>query len=382
MGANYQKELVALMEKFEIILFLDDSHLLIPSLLPQEESMSFPSFSRRAPESCIENDTLQLQDIPCTPICHTPHQQFVRYYLLPFVPNGFFARVIARLLSTNMIDYVQQSLRTGPLDNGLTNQAHWRCWREGVKIVWHHMEILRISSVTIPLPGVTETRLISSKGDSPVETGKGIEIKVAVMPEEITLKSNYFPNEYSDFPIRSHCRATWLLQQATNIVNSVFEDWYEVFAKDRSFDLMDMTVNACKKCLDVVYLFSFNGEQPLDNATFYMFSSPYCSRVVADGSLKLECPIHGTQTLADIAPDLAFSDFPSSLVFTDPDCLTIGASLGGGGFGSVYKASLKEVSYILCFVPRAHNEFAFMLVHRQDNRQLSHNVMCIQQLLL
>ena len=333
LGASYRKELVALMENFEIIFFLDESHLLIPSLLPQEESMSCPVFSNTAPEIYIENGAVQLEDVP--------HQVFVRYYLLPFVPNGFFARVIARLMSTNMIDYVQKSLQTGPLDDGLTNRAHWRSWRDGISMIWHHMQIFSICPVTFPLPGTTETRLISSEGEKSVETGKGIEIKVAVMPEEVNVRYNCYPNELSDSPVSTHCRAAWLLHQATNIVNSVFEDWYEVLGKGISFDLTSMTANVCTECLNVVTLKS--SSQP-ENSTFYLFSSPYCSRVVADGNLQLECPVHGRQSFNATAPDLAFKDFSSSLVFCTSNCLTIGPSLGRGGFGSVYQASLKQVT--------------------------------------
>ena len=357
LGAKYLKELIALMEKFEMILFLDDRHLVVPSLLPQEKIQSCPVFSRNATAKCLEDSAVLLQCVPSTPICQTPHPLLVRYYLLPFVPNGFFARVIARLMSTNMIDYIQKSLQTGPLDDGLTNQAHWKCWRDGITIVWHHMEIFSVSPVTFPLPGTSETHLISSEGDKAVLTGKGVEIKVAVLPEEINVKSSCYPNEHANVSVNSHCRATWLLHQATTIINSVFED-FELFAKDMSFDLMSLTANACIECLKHVnrsnsvtltdsseqqvgtHLNTSTSEMPI----FYMFSSPYCCRVIADGSLDLECPLHGKHGVNIIAPDLVFCDFPSSLVFTDPDALAIGQSLGGGGFGSVYQASLRRVS--------------------------------------
>ena len=366
LGTDYLKELTALMEYFDIILFLNDQHLLIPSLLPQEENKSCPVFPRMTVAKLIKDDSILLENVPYTPICQTPHPLLVRYYLLPFVPNGFFARVTARLMSTNMIDYIQNSLQTGPLDDGLTNQAHWKCWRDGIMIIWHHMEIFRISRVTFPLPGTAETHLISSEGDKPVKTVKGVEIKIAILPDEISVRSSCFPNEHSNLPVTSHCRATWLLHQATTIVNSVFEDWYEVFAKGKSNDLISLTANACTECLNFVYrpetrekhskrqhsntvsLSSAcsSSTSSVHDPIFYMFSSPYCCRAVADGNLDLECPYHGKLSVSDIAPDMAFKDFQSSLVFSDPDCLEIGQSLGGGGFGCVYKATLRQV--IIC----------------------------------
>jgi hypothetical protein len=367
LDTKYQKEIIALMEHFGIILFLDNKRLLVPSLLPCCENKSCTVFSKKSSAKLSEcdDDTTAAQfeyfDTPHTPLCKSPHQCLVRYYRLPFVPNGFFTRVIARFMSTNMIDYIQNSLESGPLDDTLTNQAHWKCWRDGIIVTWHHMEIFRIAPITFPLPGTTDTHLISSEGDKPVETSKGIEIKVAIMPEEIIVKSNSFPNERFDMPVSSHCRATWLLHQATTTVNSVFEDWYEIFAKNTTFDF-NLTANPCIECLKSVCksereAFAFPAQQPTpetrsssphgrkrsqpsQQAIFYMFTSPYCSRAVADGRLNVECPTHGKLSLNDIAPDLVFCDFPSSLVVTDSDSLTLGQSLGDGGYGSVFKVSL------------------------------------------
>ena len=364
LDTKYQKELIALMEKFEIILFLDDRRLLIPSLLPSSEGKSCTVFSKMTSAQLNEDDTMAatLEHTSHTPLCKAPHQCLVRYYRLPFVPNGFFARVIARFMSTKMIDYIQSSLESGPLDDTLTNQAHWKCWRDGIIITWHHMEIFRIAPITFPLLGTTETHLISSKGDMPVETSKGIEIKVAILPEEITVKSETFPNERSNMSVSSHCRATWLFHQATTIVSSVFEDWYEVFAQNTNFDF-DLTANPCTECLKLVckserecFIFPSqqrstetqsssrsshgNSTRPSQQSIFYMFTSPYCSRALADGMIDIECPTHGKLSVKDVAPDLVFSDFSPSLVYTDSDCLILGRSLGDGGYGSVFKVKL------------------------------------------
>lgn len=373
---KYLDELIALMEKFEIIIFLDNERLVIPSLLPPDKSMSCPVFSRTANPVNIEDSLSSwFQNAPHTAITDLPHPVLVRYYLLPFVPNGFFARVIARFMSTNMIEYIQKSLQSGPLDDGLTNQAHWKCWRDGIIIVWHHMEIFRIAPVTFPLPGTTRTRLISSGGDKPVETSKGVEIKVAVLPEEVCARSNAFPTEHEQ--LNSHasnyCRATWLFHQATTIVNSVFEDWYEVFATDQTFDLMNLMGNTCSGCFKAVYnsdcgrglprrdakkgKASHTPTSPQRDKDFYMFTSPYCARAVAEGRLELDCPSHGLVHINDIAPDLAFNDFPPSLVFTDPECLMVSESpIGGGGFGSVFKGTLTQVC--------CYNLSALTVVHK------------------
>ena len=47
------------------------------------------------------------------------------------------------------------------------------------------------------------------------------------------------------------------------------------------------------------------------NMVLYMFSSPYCALVQAEGH-KLECPTHGKLTVTEVAPDLV-----STLYFTE-----------------------------------------------------------------
>ena len=74
-----------------------------------------------------------------------------------------------------------------------------------------------------------------------------------------------------------------------------------------------------------------------------MFTSPFCTRAVKEGT-KVKCPAHGEMSVNQVAPDLVFSDFPHSLIFTDSTCLTLKERLGQGGFGSVFKASLHLVS--------------------------------------
>ncbi len=43
-----------------------------------------------------------------------------------------------------------------------------------------------------------------------------------------------------------------------------------------------------------------------------------------------------------------FSDFPSYKVFPDPSAVVIKKELGGGGFGTVFKATLKQSVSLYC----------------------------------
>ena len=373
----YVKEFLSLMQKFEVILLLDEKRLLIPSLLPPTEQQSCLIFSKKISDELTEEDEGAINQVSSeshAPLCQTPYRVLTRYYLLPFIPKGFFTRVTARLISSDIVDHLQQSIVSGSVNSqNIFNSAHWKCWRDGIIITWNHMEIFRIAPISFPLPGTTDTHLISSEGDNPVETYKGVEINVAVLPEEIMEKCSIFPKDDLSVTCRGMCMATWLLHQATTIIDSVFEDWYEVFAKKKGFDYsVTRTANPCSECFNVVHEARYNAsttptQQRVRKFTismsdamtdygvitgqssrghFYMFSSAHCSRAVKEGT-KLTCPMHKELMVSDVAPDVTFCDFPPALVFTDPSCLILMQQLGDGGFGSVFKACLSVVSSLL-----------------------------------
>ena len=363
---------MTLMQKFEVILLLDDNRLLIPSLLPNDESEMCLVFARFISANLGDADTESIHQQmkePHAPLCQTPHLLFVRHYLLSFVPNGFFSRVIARLMSSDMIEHLQESFASGPLDSqSVLNTAHWKCWRNGIIITWNHMEIFRIAPLIYPLTGTANTNLISVSGIREVETTKGVEIKVAVLPDEVYIGScSIFQGEdcKKDCP-KGKCMATWLLHQATSIIDSVFEDWYEVFAKKKGFDLETCrTANPCNHCFSMVHEkeclasisptqkrmsrhmftetideFAVVSPDAVPTRTLYLFSSQYCSLTVSQGT-PLVCPVHGKCFVADVAPDVMFCDFPPAKVFPDPHSLVMRQILGDGGFGAVFKATLE-----------------------------------------
>ena len=244
-------EFLTLMQRFEVILMLDKQRILIPSLLPKKQQDScivFPKFvslDELEMTCCLQ----ELSKQPYAPICQLPHPILVRFYLLPFVPNGFFPRLIARLMGGNIMEHLLKSLTTGPLDSHhILNLIHWQCWQNGIILIWNHFEIFRIAPLTYPLPGTTSARVISNSGESKVETLKGIEVKVAVLPETCIKACSVLPN-MDNVPNKGKCLATWLLHQVSDLVDSVFDDWYEAFARKKGYDLsVTSTVNPCTMC--------------------------------------------------------------------------------------------------------------------------------------
>ena len=168
---SYVKEFLSLMQKFEVVLLLDENRLLIPSLLPSTEQQACLVFSKQVSAGLTNKDEGMIDQIssePHAPLCQTPYPVLARYYLLPFIPNGFFTRVTARLMSSDIVDHLQRSIVSESIDShNIMNGAHWKCWRDGIIITWNHMEIFRIAPITFPLPGTSDTHLISSEGGKP-----------------------------------------------------------------------------------------------------------------------------------------------------------------------------------------------------------------------
>lgn len=290
----------------------------------------------------------------------TPHPIMTRFYLLPFVPNGFFSRLMARLMSTDIVDHLQSSLvsNKSSLDH-IINSTHWKCWRTGILVTWSHVEIFRIAPLTrSPPAGASRVAVVTKRGES-VDAGAlgGLEIKVAMLPEEyieecstlrgqLSCSTSITETTSADKPevSRGKCLATWLLHKATTAIDSVFEDWYESFARKKGFDPHQENVritNPCNRCMEHVQrsqlresrmpnivnspanatasssgvgvagagvgVASSGGVvagEDVDKPVCYVFTSMYAAQVAASCDKTLECPTHGTLNVADVAPDL------------------------------------------------------------------------------
>lgn len=350
------QEFVVLMQKFEVVFRLDDSRLVIPSLLPPDEEHSCLVFSRAISQSqCLDEATFrELRNQPHAPMYETPHVILNRFYLLPFVPNGFFSRLIARLLSGDTIDKLQGSLLSNQLSQAhISNTAHWKCWRSGILITWNHMEIFRIAPLDhAPSAGLGRVCVVTKKDTSESTEVSGLEIKVAVLPEEYIECPPTSPSPSSPphlqasfstsgaeserrgegtHSFRGKCLATWLLHQATIAIDSVFEDWYESFARKKGFDPHQENVriaNPCNMCMQHVQELQLTASRPAvggpsspvggekeleeegergegsDGEVCYVFTSKYATHVCASSGEELVCPSHGPVSLTEVAPDL------------------------------------------------------------------------------
>ena len=241
---------INLMQKFEVLFELGNNRYLIPSLLPLAEEESCVIFPRSL-KMTAPQPAANLTSVPAIPM-GSHSKCLVRFFMLPFIPNGMFPRLSARLIATDVIEQVLSALKVDHLvdDQQLINRPHWRVWRSGITLVWRHMQIFRIVPIKLPLSGIDVVHVIqpkelvqSSIDHHNVYKGDSLMVQVDVLPD----------NAFTNSSTSGLQMATWLLQQSVEQINSVFENWYEEFAWKRNIDITVAAADPCPHCMKVVY---------------------------------------------------------------------------------------------------------------------------------
>ena len=239
---------ISLMQKFEVLFELDSNRYLIPSLLPVAEEQSCVIFPRSL--KVTVQPPANITSVPAIPM-GSHSNCLVRFFMLPFIPNGMFPRLSARMIATEVIEHVLSSLKVHQLvdDQQFINRPHWRVWRSGIMLVWRHIQIFRIVPMKLPLPGINVVHVIQPKElvqslseHRNVYEGDSLMVQVDILPD------NAFTNNTTGLQM-----ATWLLQQAVEQINSLFENWYEEFALKRNIDITVAAADPCPYCMKVVY---------------------------------------------------------------------------------------------------------------------------------
>lgn len=341
-------DFVSLMQKFEVVILLDKERLLIPSLLPDSEDSScvvFPLCVSLNSADSIENLTVET----FAKISTLELRVHARYYLLPFVPNGFFPRLIARIISSQVAPFYSKYVKTTQSLNSIYNGIHWRCWRNGISLVHRHMEVIRIAPLSLPDLGTQGNIFVSSSYSKPRSLNEklrhGIEIVVAILPDDLVdgdfLMGGAEGEELlvdDDSGELSHRLGVWLLRKLTEIIDSVFEDWYEGFARKKGFDYRSiLQTSPCPSCLSTIFHLSNKDKRSSIRKTLssaatstrrpkaltpstsvgsvefselknnvpslYLFTSSYCVVASSDEGF-VSCTDHGLIPVSRVAPDL------------------------------------------------------------------------------
>ncbi|GBN70964.1 Leucine-rich repeat serine/threonine-protein kinase 1, partial [Araneus ventricosus] len=80
--------------------------------------------------------------------------------------------------------------------------------------------------------------------------------------------------------------------------------------------------------------------ESLPETVIYSFMVEECI-LTAYEQRMLQCPLHGNQSLLQIAPDTIFVDLGERYLIP-PDSVRRGKMLGRGAFGFVFKANIKQ----------------------------------------
>ena len=292
---------ISIMQSFEVILLLDQQSILIPSLMSQQRenacAITRDAFGRLSMQSTI--------DRLAVPIATQTHHVLSRHYILPFVPNGFFTRLISRICTSPLIIAQCEGVFGG-------RNPRWRCWRGGVCLVCNDTEVLKIVPATYPLPGTDATFAVTGSGRELVEKHSGIVVTATPLLPSLVVGST------SDSYARAR-EATWLLQQAIDHIDSIFADWYVAFGRRRGFELaMILQGVPCDRCEgerhtadaaqqkgtpDICGADVPAQEHVKVEKSYFLFPSSFCAHMVATKQ-DLQCPLHGRVSVSNIAPDL------------------------------------------------------------------------------
>lgn len=269
LSKRHYQDIISLMQKFEVALILDDQQILIPTLLPRDEYDAqgvYPKGGIERPANFDIEDSLADKYISVSEIASAASWEDtrVRHFIVPFVPNGFFPRLVARIIASGLALSLSNCLAEDVLsDRHASNSLHWYCWCHGFTLVWRHTEILRITQVSYNLPGAKSTTILWDMSREEPASNCAIEVEVAMLPNDVFCKDNFLQGresilqklqpdskESTDERSMGGQLAAWLLNSVTEHTHSVFEDWYPQFAWGKeSGKASILLADICPSCL-------------------------------------------------------------------------------------------------------------------------------------
>ena len=269
LSRKHYPDIISLMQKFEVALILDEQQILIPTLLPQDEYDAqgvYPKEGIEGSNNTDVEDSLANKDVSVVEIASaaTWRDTRVRHFIVPFVPNGFFPRLVARIIASGLALRLSNCLAEDQLsDQHASNSLHWYCWCQGFTLVWRHTEILRITQVSYYLPWTKNMTLLGDMSREKPAFDCAIEVEVAMLTNDVFCNDNFLQGresilqklqpdmkESTDEHSMGWQMAAWLLNSVTEQTQSVFEDWYPQFAWGKeSGKASVLLADLCPSCL-------------------------------------------------------------------------------------------------------------------------------------
>nr|XP_037280613.1 leucine-rich repeat serine/threonine-protein kinase 1-like [Rhipicephalus microplus] len=388
-SAETRSYLLSLLNKFEVALTWDGRSLLIPSLLPSEELLrcGLPGADVRVPvrsrgwglrSSLTRGVSAGAVQTPgsggCTlrVLAASREQPAVqRLVLLSYLPSGFWARLITRLLADDQVVEALRGYLAPPrgwekdpgLAAALSQRAEWLCWQTGLELRHAQAVVLRLREVVsggAPCDLLGARPRVRLEGHwSPVETQGAVALLL-----ELPLERRQWGPALLLPRMES---ATQLLALAADHVDTLLEDWYPAlgtrFVHTSQGRFLVTRLVPCPSCAatglgcnmapssgppsrastdsGVVDSRPASAEGMEEAITGpYAFLVEECI-LAANERGAVTCPIHGDLRLAQLAPDTVFLDLGERYL-VQPDQIRRGRMLGRGAFGFVFKATMKQ----------------------------------------
>ena len=341
---KYIDKYIQLLVKFEVVLKLDEETLLIPSFLGENRPEIQYSY---------------YADIDYLPAIKT-------HIMVDYIPGGFWARLITRILSDVAI---KEAVVSGCAPVVVADKLNWVKWRNGLELSCR-LEIGEICLAKLyekqkdQLGFRREERKAWIKYEEEFEEYTAREFDTYVLMLEIPdnfptlLKYNKEQAQVEE-RMQDMMRAT-LLTKLTHHAKVLIDDWYQGMSpaklliscpfcqsKGQTEFKRYRGAGEIEMCDPIE---AFQGAEKVDSSedkmqqldknleNAYFFTHEHIL-VQTQKSVYLECPNHGKLPLSIVAPDAIFTHLGTELLI-HPNKLTICKLLGKGAYGRVYKGRI------------------------------------------
>eukprot|EP00794_Sanderia_malayensis_P000449 gene449-1090_t len=253
---------IELMNKFEVAIKVAEKFLLVPSFLPERQVGYQKVSSKMNPglQQAMNVDT------------YLKHEVYRRQYLMAYVPRGFWARLITRLIADDRISSIVSSCTdVRGLENEVaekqkkvkaslkcTAPPEWCCWKTGVELSCFDVKIMRVCQLEQGELFYGQNRkrkdkLFIKNGVYNTAETRGIEILVPSVRLIIDLDNNASTQAFRLVSVendRPHTACELLTLTVEHIDNLLF-DWFSTFESYQNIhgDKSIRRIGLCPDCL-------------------------------------------------------------------------------------------------------------------------------------
>ena len=344
-NSQFWTKFVRLLEQFQIMLRFSEQQVLIPSQLPVEPENSVGLY-RIFTEKQYPSDK---------------QKYFVRIWPLIYVPHGFWPRLLCRVAQDPVIMSLVSNTYNATISvvgtqwrsesnatriyrtksdavlHSFDKDINWNFWRSGIQLIDRHGDIqFEIIQILQDNPNIVER---DETSDSELNQAKNwIEQKYRIFSIVHIYEKD---NPVADRVATS--QACQLFVRLTQHINSLFEAWFPGILTDYQVP----SYYPCPKCFvqtierSVPIIFEESNIAKfikIGNTLWSCYREEHCFRMFKENN-PIACPWHGRIDINKLSPDVKLLDVGADRVL-DIKAIRLGAQLGAGTFGVVYKGDL------------------------------------------